>query len=111
MKNNTAVKKCFFVIAELNNAESKYKKFKKAITAYESSVQVTKSCWAVFTEKSSNEIWKDLSATLFSTDRVIIVLTDGEANWYNTICTYDWLHYHLGEGDEKAVGTAVKTAV
>lgn len=106
MKENNTVKKCFFVIAELSNSDSKYKKLKKTIAAYESSVQVTKNCWAIVSgKKNSEEIWKDLSSAFFQNDRVM-VLSNSEACWYNVICTDAWLQYNLG-GGEKIVRAAV----
>lgn len=92
MKKN---EKCYIISCDIA-VGSDYDALRDAIKKYRAWAHITKSTWAVVTDKSATEITEDLWRHIEGS-RLFVVKSDvqAEAAGWNVLCSDEWLERNL----------------
>jgi hypothetical protein len=85
---------CYIVNYDLRKVKD-YDSLITAIKGYGTWAKVLKSCWAIVTQNSAEQIRDYLLSYMDSDDGIFVVKSGVEAAWSNVECSSDWLKKNL----------------
>ena len=85
---------CYIINYDLNKSKD-YESLFEAIKSYGTWAKILKSCWAIVTTKSAEQVRDHLLAVMDSDDGIFVVKSGKEAAWKNVECSGDWLKKNL----------------
>ena len=85
---------CCIINDDLNKFKD-YESLFEAIKTYGTWGKILKSCWAVVTTKSAEQVRDHLLTVMDSDDGIFVVKSGKEAAWKNIECSSDWLKNNL----------------
>lgn len=88
------MKKCYIINYDLNKVKD-YESLIEAIKSYGIYAKILKSCWAVKSSKSAEDIANQLLRSMDSDDGIFVVESGGNAAWSNVLCSSKWLKDNL----------------
>lgn len=88
------MKKTFIISYDLPEG-SDYTDLYVALKSYGTWAKVTKSTWAIVTEKKAKEVRNHLLEYIPDGGRILVVKSGSIAAWRNVICSNDWLKKNL----------------
>jgi hypothetical protein len=88
------MKKTFIISYDLPEG-SDYKDLYVALKSYGTWAKVTKSTWAIITERKAKEVRNHLLEYIPDGGRILVVKSGSIAAWRNVICSNDWLKKNL----------------
>ena len=90
------MKDTYLISYDLNGGSSSdYEELHKAIKAYGIWAHITKSLWAIVTDKTAETIRNDISPHLPEDSNLIVVESAHTAAWGKVQCSDGWLHNYL----------------
>ena len=84
-----------FVISFSAPTGTSYVKLFAAIKSYKTWAKITKTTWAVVTEKKATEVRDHLLKYLPSDGRIIVIKSGSVSAWRNVMCSSEWLRKNL----------------
>jgi len=72
-----------------------YEELYQAIKSYKPWAHITESTWAIITNNTVKEIRDNLKKYIDSDDRLFVIKSGEEADWYNVLCKDEWLYDNL----------------
>lgn len=85
---------CFIINYDLNNSKD-YTSLISAIKSYGTWAKILKSCWAVVTTKSAEQVRDHLLSYMDSDDGIFVIKSSEDAAWHKVECSSDWLKQNL----------------
>lgn len=85
---------CYIINYDLNKSKD-YESLFEAIKSYGTWAKILKSCWAIVTTKSAEQVRDHLLTVMDSDDGIFVVKSGKEAAWKNVECSDDWLKKNL----------------
>lgn len=86
---------CYIINYDLNKSHKDYNSLITAIKSYSNSVRILKSCWAVVTTKSAEQVRDHLLSFMDGDDGIFVLKSGREAAWKNVECSSQWLQNNL----------------
>ncbi len=85
---------CYIINYDLNNSKD-YTSVINVIKSYDTWAKILKSCWAIVTTKSAEQVRDHLLSYMDRDDGIFVVKSSGNAAWHNVECSHDWLKKNL----------------
>ena len=80
---------------DLCGSDNDYEELIEAIKAYGIWARITKSTWFIKTSYTCETVRDKLLKHMDNNDRLFVAKLSGEAAWYSTICSDDYLKKNL----------------
>jgi len=85
---------CYIINYDLNKSKD-YESLFEAIKSYGTWAKILKSCWAVVSDRSAEEIRNHLQSVMDNDDGIFVVRSARYAAWENVECLDSWLENNL----------------
>lgn len=85
---------CYIINYDLNKTKD-YESLFAQIKSYGTWAKILKSCWAIVTTKSAEQVRDHLLSVMDGDDGIFVIKSGREAAWQNVECSNDWLKNKL----------------
>lgn len=86
---------CYIVIYDLCRPGMDYNSLIRAIKQYHRWGKISKSAWAIVTDKTSEQIRDELRDFMDKNDRLMVVRSGKDAAWTNAFASDQWVKENL----------------